>query len=374
MEYILHCLAFILKKLHLNTIVFKILRPFFHRKIVVNEHTIEEANTFLEKMSHNSNNSSISLNSVKENPKYDLQVIVPAHNVELYINACLDSILSQKTKYSFQIIVVNNGSADNTRLLLEGYRNNDKVKIIDQIDKGSAGARNSALKEINARYITFVDSDDYLRENAFESLLSCAYETDSDIVEGGFVFFKDRSILSKYSHVDDSDVKYTTLYGFPWGKVYKSDLFRNVCFPEGHLYDDTMLAYLVFPKAVKVVLISQIVYCYRKNLNGVIRSSKRKIRAIDSFWIVERMLEDFRLLKLVKTKEVYLQTLQQIKLTDSRIRFLDGKIKKAIFILTVNMLQREFEYFKSNIYTWEVYENAIKGCDYGIYRLYGLLR
>lgn len=86
------------------------------------------------------------------------------------------------------------------------------------------------------------------------------------------------------------------------------------------------------------------------------------------------MLEDFRLLKLVKTKEVYLQTLQQIKLTDSRIRFLDGKIKKAIFILTVNMLQREFEYFKSNIYTWEVYENAIKGCDYGIYRLYGLLR
>lgn len=375
MKYILHCLASILKKFHLNIIVYKALSPFFHRTLIVSEDMAREARDFLESISEKTNNSSVCHNLISENPEYDLLIIVPAYNVERYIEECINSILSQKTKYKYKIVIVDDGSTDRTGVLLDQYQADMRIKIIHQSNKGFSGARNIALKEVNARYISFVDSDDYLCENAIENLLMEAYQSNSDIVEGSFKSFQDDSVLSECLHEDESGVEYMLgkLRGFAWGKVFKSTLFRCIQFPEGYWFEDTINVFLLFPMCSKISTISSAVYCYRRNLQGITSQSRKRVKSIDSYWIVEQMLSDMKLLQLNKTQSIYEQTLRQIKLTYNRTFFLDSQISKAIFILTVDLLHREFNGYHSLESRWKSYENSLMKHEYGIYKLYGLL-
>lgn len=129
-----------------------------------------------------------------------------------------------------------------------------------------------------------------------------------------------------------------------------------------------------FFTSCKISTILNFVYAYRKNPQGITSQSRKKMKSIDSYWILERMLLDMILLKIDKTQSTYEQILHQIKLTYSRTFFLDSKISKAIFVLTVDLLQREFEggYHSLN-HKWKSYENALLRHDYGAYKLYGLL-
>ena len=119
-------------------------------------------------------------------PQYDLHIIVPCYNVARTIVRCVDSILSQKTGYTFFVSLVNDGSTDKTPELLERYRADPRIEILTQSNRGLSGARNRALEHIRGKYILFVDSDDTLRKGAVQALLSKALETNADIVQGGF--------------------------------------------------------------------------------------------------------------------------------------------------------------------------------------------
>ena len=124
-------------------------------------------------------------------PQYDLQIIVPAYNVERFVAQCLESALHQKTRYSYIITVVNDGSTDRTSEIIESYstQHSDRMEVINQENRGFSGARNVALKYLRGKYITFLDSDDMLEDGAIESLLSCAESSGSDIVQGGWLEF-----------------------------------------------------------------------------------------------------------------------------------------------------------------------------------------
>ena len=125
----------------------------------------------------------------------DLTIIVPAYNVESYIEQCMDSILRQETKYAYEVIIVNDGSTDGTQNIIRRYKSIDNIRIINRINGGLSAARNSALEESNGRYLMFVDSDDYILPYAIEKLLDKAYRYDADIVEGSaFSFFEDGRI------------------------------------------------------------------------------------------------------------------------------------------------------------------------------------
>lgn len=271
---------------------------------------------------------------------------------------------------------MNDGSTDRTGSLLAQYETNEQIKIIHQSNKGLSGARNVALKEVNARYVFFVDSVDYLCENAIENLLVEAYRSNSDIVEGSFKSFHDKRILSTRCCKNESGIEWSLgkLRGFAWGKIFKSSLFKCIHFPEGYWFEDTINAFLLFPTSCKISTISNFVYAYRKNPQGITSQSRKKMKSIDSYWVLERMLLDMNLLKIDKTQSTYEQNLHQIKLTYSRIFFLDSKISKAIFVLSVDLLQREFEGYHSLNHKWKSFENALLIRDYGAYRLYGLLK
>lgn len=115
--------------------------------------------------------------------KQYISVIIPAYNVDKYIEACLDSIIAQ-TYNELEILVINDGSTDTTFDKIRQYANNDKrIKIINhEQNKGNGIGRNEAIKQANGDYILFVDSDDTIEKNTIEILLHKALEDDSDAV------------------------------------------------------------------------------------------------------------------------------------------------------------------------------------------------
>ncbi|MBR3628081.1 MAG: glycosyltransferase family 2 protein [Elusimicrobia bacterium] len=111
-----------------------------------------------------------------------ISVIVPTYNVEKYLSQCLDSILNQTFK-DFECICINDGSTDNSLSILQKYASKDnRIKIINQENKGLSGARNAALKIVTGKYITFVDSDDFVSSDYLEKLINLAEKENSDIV------------------------------------------------------------------------------------------------------------------------------------------------------------------------------------------------
>lgn len=118
-----------------------------------------------------------------------LSVIVPAYNVEKYINACIDSILSD-TYPNKEIIVVDDGSTDKTTQLLHAYSNLGKIKLIEKENGGLSDARNTGIKNAIGQYITFIDSDDAIGENALLKNMSILIENpDIDILQYPILYF-----------------------------------------------------------------------------------------------------------------------------------------------------------------------------------------
>ena len=238
---------------------------------------------------------------------YDLQIIVPAYKVEKYIKECIDSILNQKSRYSVLLVVINDGSPDKTRDILRQYKNCKHVRIVDQENRGLSGARNTGLKFIEARYVTFIDSDDMLMSGAIDSWMEAAYANDADIVEGGYVTFNDTThVIRSYSHESLITNKWEgLLFGYSWGKVYRSELFKSICFPEKYWFEDTINAMIVYPLSKKNVLLDKIVYRYRLNSQGITATSVANAKILDTIYITKQILQDKENMNIPVTQEDY---------------------------------------------------------------------
>lgn len=116
---------------------------------------------------------------------------------------------------------------------------------------------------MKAKYITFLDSDDMMCENSIECMLDAAFNNpDCDILEGNYKELKKGKLIKKNKYKVDAVSKPTNLYGCPWGKLYKADLWKNYQFPEGYWFEDTILAFIIFYEAKKAFTIKQYIYIY----------------------------------------------------------------------------------------------------------------
>lgn len=178
-------------------------------------------------------------------PQYDLQIIIPAYNAEKYKAQCLESALHQDTKFSYLITVVNDGSTDRTTEIIESchVKFPDRIEVINQENKGFSGARNTALKVLKGRYITFLDSDDVLGEAAIQTLLTEVVITDEDIVQGGWI-----TDTEFRTSVPTGGTEYhpEVSSGYPWGKLYKAKVFEHFQFPEGYWFEDTPISFMLY--------------------------------------------------------------------------------------------------------------------------------
>lgn len=105
----------------------------------------------------------------------DLMIVVPVYNVEKYLRKCIESILNQKTQFTYKAVFVNDGSTDNSLQILREYEEYSCVEIISTENRGVSEARNIAISKNYGKYILFMDSDDYLTEDAIEKLIRSFY-------------------------------------------------------------------------------------------------------------------------------------------------------------------------------------------------------
>ena len=266
---------------------------------------------------------------------YDLTIIVPAYNAEKWIRECVDSILSQETDYSFLAVFVDDGSRDQTGAILDGYLPNKRMRVVHQENRGYSGARNAALKELHSEYIMFVDSDDRLLPGAVQTLLQKAKETDADIVEGNGYRFDETGRLGKVK-ADDSDH-----WGAPWLKVIRSKLFARLEFPEGYLYEDTIINGLVYPLAEKTVTVSDEIYAYRIHPGSITQRHDDNLRRVDSFWILLLLEELRKELGLDDREEWDRLVLNQIWFTQRRCVRLPEDVQKLLFACEAGYVKKE---------------------------------
>ena len=169
-----------------------------------------------------------------------VSVIVAAYNAGSYIARCLDSIAGQTFK-DFDVIIVDDGSTDDSGTICAGYTQKDpRFRVITKENGGVSSARNSGLEQVHGKWVTFVDADDILPENALEILLKKATDKDFDLVFAGYEvydehFTKSYQVQERIDEVLDRDHAISLLYkpkyyrylGYVWGKLYKSDIIRN---------------------------------------------------------------------------------------------------------------------------------------------------
>lgn len=210
-----------------------------------------------------------------------ISVIIPVYNVELYIRECLDSVLTQSCS-DLQVILIDDGSTDNSGAICDEYASKDpRVVVIHQKNGGAAAAKNAGLRVATGKYLSFVDSDDYLEPGAYEHMLQLLRTHNADVAQCAYRdVFKNTSVdqlgtLGK----EEYDVRsYMKLYTTDWtcglmtDKLYVRALFDGIFFEEGHKIDDEYFTYRGIMNAHKIVRDNFVIYNYRKRRSSVMFS------------------------------------------------------------------------------------------------------
>lgn len=194
-----------------------------------------------------------------------ITIIVPVYNCEKTIEKCIDSILKQTYK-NFELIVINDGSVDKTLEILQRY-NDSRIKIINQLNKGTGFARNIGLKNATGEYICFIDGDDYIKPN----FLYCSYNLirkhNANIVAYPYKCRKHR----KPEYVLTKEQGMQWLIALPEkipmsvvGKVFKSNVIKDLSFDVNNKFEDIEFATKAFLKSEKIVFLKKKLYCYTK--------------------------------------------------------------------------------------------------------------
>lgn len=183
-------------------------------------------------------------------------IIIPVYNVEQYLSACLDSVISQ-TYENIEIVCVNDGSADDSLQVLEKYAQKDKrIKIINQKNQGVSVARNVGLDNATGDYIYFLDSDDYIDKNFIETSVDVAIKNDSDIVIVAENAFNSRMLIN----ID-------FCYGTTWCVFIKKDYLDkhpDIRFQEGvQLHEDAVFVNKLCCLTCKINKNPDAIYYYR---------------------------------------------------------------------------------------------------------------
>lgn len=155
-----------------------------------------------------------------------ISIIIPAYNAEKYIDRCLNSVFSQKGA-ELEVIVVNDGSTDNTYEKLRGY--GDRIILINKENGGVASARNDALAVFTGEYVMFLDCDDYLPEDTISYYIDICTEFDPDIIRGNYkVVFDDRTLLPQ-KRVRSTELIDKSLFENNVYPHFIKDILLNTC-------------------------------------------------------------------------------------------------------------------------------------------------
>ena len=290
---------------------------------------------------------------MKNNPL--VSIIVPVFNTAKYLPKCLDSILNQ-TYSNLEIILVNDGSTDDSADILKTYAKKDsRIKVTTQENQGLSAARNAGIKKASGKYLTLIDSDDYIESKMIEHFINSVHDTQADIIACSFKEIYPDGKITHFNHDypkntfnTESALKAMLLeQGFMVSatmKLFPTKFFQNIKFPVGKLHEDVGTTYKLIMQAKKIAFIPYEDYIYVHHEDSIINKSFDDHK-LDLVKLTDQMCDDidqaFSDLKNV-TKERRMRArfsiLRQIPLKHSHTKEILSYLKNHKGYITKNPL------------------------------------
>ena len=214
----------------------------------------------------------------------ELSIIIPVYNVEKTLGRCIESVLRQSFQ-NFEMILVDDGSKDNSATIVDEIaRTDNRISVIHQCNQGLSVARNAGIKVAKGRYITFIDSDDFIAQDTYKSVMELLKaHPEYDILEFSVI----EKYGSKAQHpliLDDCVYQNKQEYWlkgqayrhtYAWNKIYRRELFADIEFPKGRNFEDahTLPKLMTAARTIATTSLGTYYYCWNDagitaNANG----------------------------------------------------------------------------------------------------------
>ena len=283
-----------------------------------------------------------------------VSVIVPFYNVESYIGRCLDTLVKQ-TLDDIEIILVNDGSKDRSKIVVDKYIKEypEKIVYLEKENGGLSDARNFAIPYAKGEYIAFLDSDDYVNVEMYKDMYELAKKENSDMVECDFYWEypdkKKEDIGVIYNGKKEMIEKVRVV---AWNKLIKKDILEKskVIFPKGYRYEDVEFTYKLVPYLDKVSFLKKPCVHYIQREGSI--SNNQNERNKEIFDVLEHVIEFY------KEKDLYEEYKDELEYIYIRYAFCssllrivkieDQNIQQNLLDLTWEKVNTTFPEWKKN--------------------------
>lgn len=234
-----------------------------------------------------------------------ISVVVPVYKAETYLDKCIKSLCAQ-TYQNLEIILVDDGSPDASGQICDRAAANDsRIKVIHKENGGAASARNAGLKEVTGELLAFADADDYMEESQMEILHDLLTTNEAQVAICGFHCIDEAGNVVIIDALHDtaapshsSEEMYSgqelilkALQGYweyvaPWGKLFRTELYKDAKYPNWAAYEDESVFVQVFDRVEKVVITNNPLYYYVQHNGSLMNSdySEAKTQARIEMW------------------------------------------------------------------------------------------
>lgn len=283
-----------------------------------------------------------------------VSIIVPVYNVEKYLMKCLESLVNQ-TLEDIEIIVVNDGSTDNSKEILKDYQKRypEKIKYLEKENGGLSDARNFGMPHATGEYIAFLDSDDYVELDLYEKMYKKAKEENSDLVECDFIWeYPQKNVIDTgiiYNNKKDMLV-YARVVA--WNKLIKRSLLEEhkIEFPKGLRYEDVEFFYKMLPYFNNVSFVKEPLIHYIQRDSSISKVQNERTKEI--FTVLDNVINYY------KEKDLYEEYKEELEYTYARlllcsslfrmVKIKDKKVRKELLNKTWKSLNEKFPNWKKN--------------------------
>ena len=243
-----------------------------------------------------------------------ITVVVPIYKVETYLKKCIESIRRQ-TYQNLEILLVDDGSPDNCPKICDEYAQIDeRIQVIHKENGGLSSARNAGIDRATGEYISFVDSDDYIEANMIELLYEGILKHQCEIAICNHYVEKGDQLLMELPPVDKEWVytsqeatklliEDTVIKSYAWDKLYKTELFQKVRYPNRRNYEDIATTYLLFDQANRICKLQGYEYYYQVREDSISNNNSTQKWHKNCGDIITSMLERYEYFKRKDEKE-----------------------------------------------------------------------
>jgi len=223
-----------------------------------------------------------------------VSVIIPVYNVENYLNRCVESVINQTYK-NLEIILIDDGSTDNSGEICDKLKKkDDRIIVIHKENGGLSSARNAGIDIAKGKYITFIDSDDFVDVSTIDKSIKKMKNNNADIlVFNRYYYYENGNKLLRFKIIDKDLVmnseqaiyemnNYNNFDMSACCKIFNMNLFKEIRFPIGKISEDFYVMYLLFDNAKKIVYTSEPLYYYFQRNGSISKSAKLRYDFVDA--------------------------------------------------------------------------------------------